>query len=284
MSRNLDLTALRSFVAVAENGGVTRAAGLLNLTQSAVSMQLRRLEDSLGVSLFERAGRGLALTGAGDQLLSQARRLIALNDEVYARLNAGAYEGEVTLGVPQDVIYPVIPRVLQQFARDFPRVQIHLISNFTLMLKEQFRRGEIDVMLTTEDELGEGGETLAQRELIWVGAPGGSAWTRRPLPLAFERACIFRSFVQRRLDANSIDWQMVVSSESTRTIEATVSADLAVHTYIEGAEPPHLERIAHNGALPELRAFNINLYHAVHGEGAVVTALVDLIRRAYAVG
>ncbi|ALJ81743.1 LysR family transcriptional regulator [Ketogulonicigenium vulgare] len=281
MSRTLDLTALRSFVAVAENGGVTRAAGLLNLTQSAVSMQLKRLEESIGVALFERAGRGLALTGAGDQLLSYARRMMVLNDEVYARLNARGYEGEVTLGVPQDVIYPVIPRILQQFARDFPLVQVHLISSFTLMLKEQFRRGEIDVMLTTEDELGEGGETLAQRELIWVGAPGGAAWRKRPLPLAFERACIFRSFVQRRLDEAGIDWQMVVNSESTRTIEATVSADLAIHTYIAGAEPPHLERIPHDGGLPDLRAFNINLYHAVHGESASVMAMVDLIRRAY---
>lgn len=104
MPRNLDLTALRSFVAVADTGGVTKAAGLLHLTQSAVSMQLKRLEESLDAPLLDRAGRGIALTAQGEQLLSYARRMLVLNDEVYGKLTSNAYEGEVTLGVPHDII------------------------------------------------------------------------------------------------------------------------------------------------------------------------------------
>lgn len=91
--RNLDLTTLRSFAAVADNGGVTSAARMLNLTQSAVSMQIKRLEDLLGLTLLERAGRGVALTASGEQLLGYARRMIALNDEVYALLTHDALEG-----------------------------------------------------------------------------------------------------------------------------------------------------------------------------------------------
>ena len=113
--RNLDITTLRSFVAVADSGGVTRAAGFLHLTQSAVSMQLKRLEELLGLALLDRSGRTIALTPSGEQLLGYARRMVALNDEVIGRLTDQAFEGEVVLGVPHDVVYPVIPQVLQRF-------------------------------------------------------------------------------------------------------------------------------------------------------------------------
>jgi DNA-binding transcriptional LysR family regulator len=275
------MTALRSFVAVAEAGGVTKAAGILNLTQSAVSMQLKRLEASLDMGLFDRTGRGIALSPAGEQLLSYARRILSLNDEVYARLTARQFEGEVVLGVPHDVVYPAIPQVLQQFARDYPRVRVQLLSSFTRRLKDQFARGEADIILTTEDDVGAGGEALVTRPLIWVGAPGGQAWRGRPLRLAYERDCIFRSGVQRRLDEAGIAWEMAVESNSSRTIEATVSADLAVHTMIEGSEPRHFERIAHGGALPDLKMVNVNLYANDLGDGPVIADLVALIRRAY---
>ncbi|MGZ9811093.1 LysR family transcriptional regulator [Pseudoroseicyclus sp. H15] len=283
MPRNLDMVALRSFVAVAETGGVTRAAGFLNLTQSAVSMQLKRLEESLNLSLFERAGRGVALTATGEQLLSYARRMLRLNDEIYARLTAQEFEGEVVLGVPHDVIYPAIPLVLQKFAADFPRVRVQLLSSFTRRLVSQFSRGEADVILTTESEVRQGGETLVERPLCWVGAPGGEAWKQRPLRLAYEQECIFRLGVQERLDQEGVEWEMAVSSNSSRTIEATVSADLAVHTMIEGTEPRHFERIQHGGALPELWPVKVNMYASEQG-GTPVAALADMLRQAYLAG
>jgi DNA-binding transcriptional LysR family regulator len=119
MARNLDITALRSFVAVADCGGVTRAAGYLNLTQSAVSMQLKRLEESLDSHLLDRSARTIALTASGEQLLSYARRMLELNDEVYGRLTAQEYEGEIVLGVPHDIVYPSIPRCCNSFTPIF---------------------------------------------------------------------------------------------------------------------------------------------------------------------
>ena len=144
------MTALRSFVAVADAGGVTKAAGLLNLTQSAVSMQLKRLEESLNIALLDRSARTIGLTPQGEQLLSYARRMLAMNDEIYGKLTATEFEGEVTLGVPHDIVYPIIPKVLQRFAAAYPRVRVHLVSSYTRKLVEQFNRGEIDVILTTE--------------------------------------------------------------------------------------------------------------------------------------
>lgn len=279
--RNLDLTALRSFVTAAEAGGVTRAAGLLNLTQSAVSMQIKRLEESLGRKLFERAGRGVALTADGEQLLSYGRRLLRLNDEAFERLTGQAYEGEFVLGVPADIVYPAIPTVLKQFHRAWPRMKVTLVSSYTTRLKAMYARGECDLILTTEDRTDAGGETLAELPLVWVGAPGGQAWKARPLRLAFEHNCIFRLGVQQALDAAGIDWEMAVESDSTRTIEASVSADLAVHAAIEGSHPAHLEPIAHNGALPELARTRINLYMADTCTGRVADDLHMMLHQAY---
>ncbi|MEJ6401389.1 LysR family transcriptional regulator [Yoonia sp. 2307UL14-13] len=276
--RNLDMTALRSFVAVAETGGVTKAAGSLNLTQSAVSMQLKRLEEMLDIALLDRSARQIGLTPQGEQLLSYARRIVTLNDEVYGKLTATAFEGEVTLGVPHDIVYPVIPRVMQRFAAAYPRVRIHLVSSYTRKLIDDLNRGQIDIILTTEDSVGTGGETLVKLPLVWVGAPGGQIWKQRPLRLAYEQRCIFRQYVQRRLDDAGIPWEMVVDSNSTRTIEATVSADLAVHTMLEGTSPRHFEPIQHGGALPRLLDLNINMYRNGVKDGPVMTDLSKFIR------
>ncbi|CAM3939039.1 LysR family transcriptional regulator [Phaeobacter inhibens] len=281
MMRNLDITTLRSFVAVADNGGVTRAAGFLHLTQSAVSMQLKRLEELLGLQLLDRSGRTIALTASGEQLLAYARRMVALNDEVIGRLTDQAYEGEIVLGVPHDIVYPAIPQVLQRFNASFPRVKVQLISSYTRSLKEQFSRGECDLILTTETTTSENGETLAERPLCWIGAPNGSTWRQRPLKLAFGRYCTFRPKVVGALDAAGISWEMVVETDSDRTIEATVSADLAIHTMIEGTEPPHLVQIDHGGNLPELPVQLINLYGAETSGSPMVSELAFLVRKAF---
>ncbi len=172
MPRNLDLTALRSFVTVAETGGVTRASGFLNVTQSAVSMQLKRLEETLDLQLLDRSARAISLTAAGEQLLGYAKRMLELNDEAWTRLTDQAFEGEIVLGVPHDIIYPAIPQVLSRFNADLPRVKVQLISSYTNQLKSLFAAGSCDLIVTTETAADPGGETLSVIPLKWVGAPG----------------------------------------------------------------------------------------------------------------
>ncbi|MGR3662815.1 MAG: LysR family transcriptional regulator [Paracoccaceae bacterium] len=281
MPRNLDLTALRSFVAVADAGGVTRAAGFLNLTQSAVSMQLKRLEESLDLQLLDRSSRKIALTASGEQMLGYARKMLALNDEVYARLTHQAFEGEVVLGVPHDIVYPAIPQVLRRFHIDYPRVKVQLVSSFTRNLKEQFGRGECDMILTTESGCDAGGETVATLPLVWIGAQGGTAWKQRPLRLAFERRCIFRQGVQAALNRAGIPWEMAIESDQSRPIEASVSADLAVHVMIEGTAMHESEPIQHGGALPDLGAVNINLYLADGTKNQMIDDMAALIRQSF---
>lgn len=276
--RNLDVTTLRSFVAVADLGGVTKAAGFLHLTQSAVSMQLKRLEELIGVNLLDRTGRGIALTPSGEQLLGYARRMVSLNDEVIRRLTHEEFEGEISLGVPHDIVYPVIPRAMQQFAAAYPRVKVRLVSSYTRALRAQFEKGECDLILTTEAEIGARAEELCTLPLAWIGAPGGATWRRRPFHFASGKNCLFRSWAIRALDEIGIEWEMAVETDSERTVEATVSADLGVMAMIEGTEPPHLEVIDHGGALPDLGIQHINMYGAQEGKGELVAKMADLLR------
>uniref|UniRef100_UPI003B523D82 LysR family transcriptional regulator n=1 Tax=Roseovarius indicus TaxID=540747 RepID=UPI003B523D82 len=279
--RNLDMTTLRSFVAVAEQGGVTRAAAALNLTQSAVSMQLKRLEELLGQELLDRSNRRIALTGSGELLLTYARRLVDLNDEAVGRLTDEVYEGEIVLGAPYDIVYPVVPQVLKRFNSIYPRVKVHLKSSSTLKLLDAKRRGEADLILTTEEEPGPGGETLTEMPLRWVGAPGGLSWKRKPLKLAFCNVCIFRAGVLRRVDAQGIEWEMVIDSDDDRSVEALISADLAVGALLEDSIPPHLEAIQTGGALPDLGVQRINMYGA-DSRKDVLGELADMLRQGFA--
>ena len=281
MPRNLDLTALRSLVAVADHGGVTRAAGHLNLTQSAVSMQIKRLEEAFDMTLLDRAGRGVSLTSTGEQLVSYARRMLTLNDEAIDRLTAHDFGGEIRLGVPPDIIYPHIPEVLRRFNAAFPRVRVNVISSYTRELLNQFSHGKIEIILTTERDPGEGAEVLTQKKLVWLGAQGGACWKQRPLRFASVRQCMFRASGVRALERCAISWEMAVESDSDRTIEAAVRADLAVCVMLEGSEAPFLEKIAHNGGLPELPGYSINLYASELANGRAEHALIDFVRTAY---
>ncbi|XXF90756.1 LysR family transcriptional regulator [Tabrizicola sp. M-4] len=281
MARTLDLVALRSFVAVVDSGGVTRAAGLLNLTQSAVSMQLKRLEEALDLGLFARAARKLTLTPEGEQLLGFARRMLALNDEALARLTSASFEGEIRLGVPHDIVYPAIPGILKRLAGQFPRVRVNLVSSFTILLKEGFQRGELDVVLTTEETPGAEAERMGVRPLVWVGAEEGLVWQKRPLRIGFKDTCIFRRKAVAALDAAGIPWEMAVDGESEQAIEATVAADLAVSARLTNAMPQGMAPIDAKGALPDLGSQVICLYAAPTLRGEAAELLLQELRNAY---
>jgi len=280
MARNLDMTALRSFVAVADAGGVTKAAGVLNLTQSAVSMQLKRLEESLNVSLLDRSARQIGVTPEGEQLLSYARRMLSLNDEALKRMTAEDYEGEITLGVPHDIIDPYIPPVLRRFAADFPRMKIKLVSESTVTLREMFGRGQCDAIITTEAEPGPGGEALVTLPLVWVGAQGGTAWRKRPLPVAFCSKCIFRSGVLKLMDEAAFGWEMVTESQTDTAIEAVVSADLAVRAVIKGFYARQMAPVPNDANLPDPGTTSIVLYMQSKTD-PVQAGLYDMIRHSY---
>lgn len=262
MLRNLDVGTLRSFAAVIDAGGVTRAASRLNLTQSAVSMQIKRLETNLDTTLLDRSGRGVTATNEGEQLLEYARKMIALNDDAVDRMIAPRFEGSVAFGIPCDIIYPHGPEILSRFDRDFPRVRVNFVSSYSAKLLDEFHDGKLDVILTTEAAENPNAEKLAIQPLIWCGAPGGKAWTKDPLPFASAKHCAFRPVAQAALDGAGIEWHAGVETETDLGATMATAADLSIMAVLEGSYDDRLEAVPHNGKLPELPEFSINLYIA----------------------
>ena len=260
MAKNLDLVALRSFVAVADSGGVSMAAERMHLTQSAVSMQVKRLEQDFDTKLLQRKGRGVVLTPVGEQLLSYARRLIALNDETWTRLTNDDFEGQVSLGIPVDMMEPEVPEILKRCKAQYPRVRINLISSLTKTLRQRLAKGEIDIILTTELALSPGGETLMVESNDWYGARGGIAHLQRPLPISLCRNCAMRPSVIEALDAADLAWVDVGDTDTESTVDALVTADLSISPRLRQRAP--LAVRLDDPALPRLPDALINLYVA----------------------
>jgi len=282
MPRNLDIALLRAFVTVAEAGGMTRAATLLNLTQGAVSQQVKRLEGLFDTTLFERDRAGLRLTPRGERLLPQARRLLEANDALWTQMTAPEVEGEVRVGVPHDIVTPYMPPILRAFDREWPRVQVAIIADTSPHLLEKLAAGDIDLTLTTERRPAEEAEVLAVEPLVWAGPPGGLAHARRPLPLALgDETCAFRRSVLEALADAGLDWRMVCAMHNMETLIAIAAADLGVTPLLRVAVPPTLAVLPEDCGLPPLPPFAIALY-APRGRGTPTDMLADHIRRAFA--
>ena len=259
--RNLDISALRSFVTVAELGGVTRAAERLNLTQSAVSMQLKRLEAALDQQLLAREGRGIGLTREGEQLLGYGRRMVRLNDEAWDRMMHAEFQGRVNFGVPQDIVRPYVSTMMRDFIDAYPAAGINLVSSISRLLLTQFEEGRLDVMLTTEPVSTGQGECLYRGPLCWYTGHDSTVYNQRPLPLAAKPDCIFLPAAARALEAAEIAWSLPYEASDWRDLMAFVSAGLAVETnmpYIEAIKG--WRRAPDSAGLPPLPDFGVFLY------------------------
>lgn len=281
MARNLDLTALRAVVTVAETGSVTRAAQVLNLTQSAVSMQIRRLEEMLGQQMFTRSQRRMTLSPAGDRLVDYGRRMLRLNDE--ALCSVGAEEGiqNLRIGVPHDIVAPQIPAILRLMTLGWPRLRIVLTVSNTAQLLVAHAEGALDMILTTEPRPGPQSEVLALRRLVWLGVPGLQARTDQPLRVALARACGFRPVALAALDAAGYIPEDAVEGDSDTVIEATVAAGIAVTARIEGLAIAGCEELGAASGLPELGHTAICFYDRTELSGEAIEALRKEIRLAY---
>lgn len=249
MTRNIDTNLLRAFVAVAETTGMTSAAAVLNLTQAAVSMQIKRLEESFDERLFERDRRGLRLTGAGERLFGKAKRLLALNDEIWTEMTTPLHTGEIKLGLPYDLVGPYLPSILKTFRDAFPKVKISLVCKSSLVLRESVKAGLLDLAVVEEPGPSPGNETLAVDPLRWVGARGGEACLARPLPVALgSETCIFRPAIADVLAAAEISWWPLLQISNTDALNATVESDLAIMALLNSTVPPRWRSSARNPA------------------------------------
>lgn len=278
--RHLDLAALRSLVAISETRSVTQAAAMNFLTQSAVSMQVKRLEQQTGTKLIERVGRGVSLTDDGERLASYARQMLAINDEVWTRIANAEFDGELTLGVPFDIVNPHVPIILREARDHYPRIKVKLVSSLTCFLKERFAKGMIDIAITTEARADRRAEELVRTELHWWGACGGRAHRQSPLPVAICRNCAMKPEVTRALGKAGIAWEFVSDTDTDAAVHAMVSADLAV-TPAVGMQAISRCQPLPAGLLPKLPRFRINLYVENSRNPVIAQAIADIVRDVY---
>lgn len=181
--RTLDLNLLRTLVAIADTGTVTAAAQRLAYTQSTVSMQLHRLEASLGVALHERDGRRLRFTAEGERLLGHARRLLALNDAAWSDMQQRQVAGSLSLGIPEDYA-SLLSSVFSYFHQLYPAVRLQVACNTSATLVQQVRAGELDLALVTRQRHSPGGTVVRREPLVWAVGLHQQPSLSDPLPLA----------------------------------------------------------------------------------------------------
>ena len=276
----LDLDQLRSFVAIAESGSFTRAGDVVHKTQSAVSMQMRRLEERIGKPIFERDGRQSKLTEEGERLLNYARRLIKLNDETLAAFNDTELTGRVRLGTPDDYADRFLPEILARFARSNPRVEVTVVCEPTPMLLDCLRANDLDVAIITNcAAVGRVGGAVIRREpLLWVTSARHCAHEETPLPLALGRpTCDWRQAAVGGLDALGRQHRLLYSSWSSAAVGAAVMAGLAVSVLPESALRPGMRVLSETDGFPRLPFVEIGLVRSPHHATPLVDALIDHI-------
>ena len=187
MGAPLDLDQLHTFITIADTGSFTRAAGEVHRTQSAVSMQMRRLEDRIGKPLFEKDGRTNRLTEEGERLLSYARRMIRLNRETLAAFDDKSLAGQIRIGTPDDYADRFLPEIMARFSRSNPRVELSVICEPTINLADHIRRGTLDIALVTQCDDVRPAEIVRKEQLLWVASANHLVHEEAVLPMAFSR-------------------------------------------------------------------------------------------------
>lgn len=226
---NLDLELLRTFIAVVETGSFTRAAALLGRTQPAISLQIRRLEDQLGASVIDRAGKIASVTIEGAGLLPQARRLLKVHDEIVSSLGGEGLEGEVRFGAPEDIATQHLPAILGAFTRSHPRIALSVTADYTANLLDQLSRGQLDLALIKREPIGpELGVRVWREPLVWV-ALDADIVAASPLPLIIAPAPdIYRKRALAALQDADIPFRAAFTSPSLAGQMAALRAGLGV--------------------------------------------------------
>ncbi|MEM6665203.1 MAG: LysR substrate-binding domain-containing protein [Pseudomonadota bacterium] len=278
MAAPLDTDQLKTFVAIAETLSFTRAAERVHRTQSAVSMQMKRLEDRLGMPLFVREKRTVRLTDAGEQLLDYARRILALSAEAESVLTESSLDGHVRLGTPDDYADRFLPEILARFGRSNPKVQVTVICEPSGMLAERIRNHDLDLAIITHVE-NKGPARMIRREpLLWVTSQRAPVHKELVLPLALGRpTCVWRSAAEEALALEGRAFRIQYTSWNSMAVAAAVTAGLAVSVLPESAIRPDMRVLGPADGFPVLPSCKIALLRDHARESRLVTVLAEHI-------
>lgn len=260
----LDLNLLRTFVTVVEAGGFSQAAERLLRGQSAVSLQIKRLEEAVGARLLDRGPRHVAVTAQGEIILDHARRMLDLNDQLIARVREPELEGIVRLGAPEDFATSHLQNVLASFASSHPRVALEVTCELTLEVLDRFKAGGLDIALIKREPSGpQEGRRVWREPLVWVGG-GHQRYRSDPLPLVVSpRPCVYRKRATDALDATARNWRIAYTCGSLTGTHAAVRAGMGITVLPQDMVPEDLVVLEPTATgLPELDDTEIALIEA----------------------
>lgn len=259
---DLDPDLLKAFVAVADTRSFTRAAASLHRTQSAVSMQIKRLEDRLGVALFDRTRAHVGLSPSGEALLGYARRILLLNEQAVGHLREHKIEGLVRLGVMDDYGSLVVPPLLASFVAGHPGIQVDMQTGLTAHMLS--RLGEaFDLVIAMHPAGKGGGEFLRREQAVWATSTLQPVERLDPVPVAlYPPGCLFRQWATEALDGTDRRWRLAFVSHSLAAVESVAAQGLAVTVVKSGTFPKTLRPLSERDGMPTLPAADICLHRA----------------------
>lgn len=275
---DLQMDWLRAFVAVVDNGSLSAAAPQVHRSQSAVSMQLLKLEEAVGGAVLRRGPRHLSLTPLGTELLGYARRILALHGEALTALTGPTLSGQVRLGVPDDYAASYLTPVLRSYAARHAAVEIVLDCEQSTSLIPKVQRGELDLALVSRDHQRRG-TLLFHEPLVWIGAPQFEVWRNTPLPIAvYEPSSLARRSTIAALEVQGRAYRVVYNSSSLPGQLAAVESGLAIAVLTRCSAPPHLMILGERQGLPPLDAMAVAVYRSKASRtNPAVDALHELV-------
>lgn len=278
MASPLDLDQLRTFAAIVDTGSFTRAADEVFKTQSAVSMQMRKLEERLDASLFERTGRSVKLTEEGSRLLGYARKLLSLSLETLTAFDDDSIEGHVSIGLPDDYAERLLPEIMERFSRSNPRVELKIACETTSSLVEHVERGHLDVALVCPTRASRA-EVVRREPLHFVTSASHAAHQETVVPLAIGRSdCTWRQQGIRALEMVGREHRILFTSWSATICASAVLAGLAVSILPECALRSGMRVLTEADGFPHLPDTEIGMLRGTNTERPVVEALIAHIR------
>jgi DNA-binding transcriptional LysR family regulator len=259
----LDVRILRSFVSVVETGSITETARRLGRTQPAITLQMQRLEESLGKPLFKADSRRPVLTDDGDMVLSYAKSILKLHDELLARMSSPDIEGHVILGTPDLYAAYLLPAILALFQQSFPRIQVELRCSLSTPLVGLVQRGEVDIALVTRMRGFTGGQVVRQEQLVWIMGERCELHRANPVPLALlPPGNIYRDHAIEGLEKAGRNWRIACVSESVGGLQAAVFAGMAITVLGKSALVNGMRQIGIAEYFPPLPKVDLLLYRA----------------------
>lgn len=278
----LDLDLLRTLVAIADTGSFNRAARSVFRTPSAVSMQMKKLEEQVGRPLFAKDGRSVVLTPDGEALVGYGRRIMKLTQEALQRFRTPEIEGTIRLGTPDDYAGSFLPAILARFAASHPDVEVDVFCEPSIELLKKLEDNTIDVALVSSGHGQQPGLVVHREQLVWAGLRHGCAHEARPLPLAVSHVgCCWRKMALDSLDRAGIPYRVAYSSRHYLGQLSAVMAGLALAPLPRSTVQGDLKVIGDEAGLPTIGHFGIELRRAPAAVGPLYDALADHIETSF---